>query len=91
MNRKKQSPKPEKPKPIKLPIIRHPVSVDCMIYDDDEAEFMLAIDNYKRRNKRLFPTCREILLIAKALGYRKVVPSVDLPRFTKGFHTVGDN
>ena len=40
--------------------------------NEDQFEFIMAIDEYKRANKRPFPSYTEILEIAKALGYRKV-------------------
>lgn len=40
-------------------------------YSGDEVEFMRALDEYKRRNHRNFPTCSEILEVLKGLGYRK--------------------
>ena len=40
--------------------------------DDEQFAFIMAIDEYKRANKRPFPSYTEILEIAKALGYRKV-------------------
>jgi len=39
-------------------------------YSDDEIEFLKAMDCYKKSHP--FPTCCEILAIAKSLGYRKV-------------------
>ena len=36
-----------------------------------ETEFMLAMDEYKRRTGRRFPTCSEVLAVAISLGYRK--------------------
>jgi len=39
---------------------------------DEQFEFLMAIDEYKRKNRRPFPTWTEILEIIKALGYRKV-------------------
>ncbi len=39
---------------------------------DEQFEFLMAIDQYKRANDRPFPTWTEILEIIKALGYRKV-------------------
>src|SRR5262245_39908152 len=38
-------------------------------YSDDEIEFMNALDDYKRRSGRMFPTCSEILEVVRALGY----------------------
>jgi len=39
---------------------------------DEQLEFLLAIDNYKRKNARPFPTWTEVLEVIKAIGYRKV-------------------
>ncbi len=41
-------------------------------YSDAEIEFMQALDDYKRRSNRMFPTCSEILEVLAELGYRKV-------------------
>jgi hypothetical protein len=41
-------------------------------YTNDEIEFMHALDEYKRANGRMFPTCSEILEVVRALGYVKV-------------------
>jgi hypothetical protein len=40
-------------------------------YTDAEVEFMHALDQYKRANGRMFPTCSEILEVIRALGYQK--------------------
>lgn len=40
-------------------------------YSDSEIEFMQALDEYKRRSGRMFPTCSEILEVLAELGYRK--------------------
>jgi hypothetical protein len=40
-------------------------------YTSDEIEFMGAMDEYKRRNGRMFPTCSEVLEVVKSLGYQK--------------------
>lgn len=39
---------------------------------DEQFEFIMAIDEYKRNNSRPFPTWTEVLEVIKALGYRKV-------------------
>ena len=39
---------------------------------DEQFEFLMAIDEYKRANARPFPTWTEVLEVIKALGYRKV-------------------
>jgi hypothetical protein len=39
---------------------------------DEQYEFLMAIDEYKRKNSRPFPTWTEVFEVIKALGYRKV-------------------
>jgi hypothetical protein len=39
---------------------------------DEQFEFLMAIDEYKRANAKPFPTWTEVLEVIKALGYRKV-------------------
>jgi hypothetical protein len=48
-------------------------------YTDDEISFMKAMDQYKRDNRRPFPTWSEVLEVLRALGYRKVAESTALP------------
>jgi hypothetical protein len=48
-------------------------------YSDDEAEFMKAMDRYKRENRRPFPTWSEVLEVMRSLGYRKVADPSPLP------------
>lgn len=43
-------------------------------YSGDEIEFMHALDEYKRANGRMFPTCSEILEVIRSLGYIKGSP-----------------
>ena len=40
-------------------------------YSVEEVEFMNAMDDYKRKNGRMFPTCSEVLEVIRALGYEK--------------------
>jgi len=42
---------------------------------DEQFEFVMAIDTYKRLNNRPFPTWTEVLEVVKQLGYRKVEAS----------------
>lgn len=42
-------------------------------YTQDEIEFMHALDEYKRKSGRMFPTCSEILEVIRDLGYVKPV------------------
>ena len=39
---------------------------------DEQFEFVMAVDTYKRVNNRPFPTLTEILEVVQALGYRKI-------------------
>jgi hypothetical protein len=53
-------------------------------YTPDEVEFMNALDEYKRKNGRMFPTCSEILEVIRSLGYVKasspaLIPSIEEP------------
>jgi hypothetical protein len=40
-------------------------------YSDAEVEFMQALDDYKRKSGRMFPTCSEILEVLVGIGYEK--------------------
>lgn len=48
-------------------------------YSDEEIVFMKAMDQYKRDNRRPFPTWSEVLEVLHALGYRKVAEPTALP------------
>ena len=39
---------------------------------DEQFQFLMAIDEYKKKNARPFPTWTEVLEIITALGYRKI-------------------
>lgn len=43
-------------------------------YNNDEIEFMHALDAYKRSAGRMFPTCSEILEVVRDLGYYRLTP-----------------
>jgi len=45
---------------------------------DEQFDFIMAIDKYKRVNDRPFPTWTEVLDVILALGYRKVAEPEDL-------------
>lgn len=47
-------------------------------YSLDEVEFMKAMDDYKRRSGRPFPTWSEVLEVVRSLGYLKTGPAVPL-------------
>ena len=44
-------------------------------YSVEEVEFMNAMDDYKRKNGRMFPTCSEVLEVIRSLGYVQVSPA----------------
>lgn len=48
-------------------------------YTANEVEFMRAMDQYKRDNRRPFPTWSEVLEVLHALGYRKVAAQTEMP------------
>ena len=50
---------------------------------DEQFEFLLAIDEYKRKNSKRFPTWTEVFEVIKALGYRKVAEPQSLQPFVK--------
>ena len=51
----------------------------------EQFEFLMAIDEYKKINSRPFPTWTEVLEVVKAIGYRKVAEAVALEEL----HAVG--
>src|SRR6476619_1943672 len=46
-------------------------------YNDEEIQFMQALEAYKRANGRMFPTCSEILEVVRGLGYVRLTPSTE--------------
>ena len=48
-------------------------------YSDEEITFMKAMDQYKRDNRRPFPTWSEVLEVLRAMGYRKVAAQSMMP------------
>jgi len=47
-------------------------------YSIDEVEFMRAMDDYKRKSGRPFPTWSEVLEVLMSLGYRKVAEPAEM-------------
>ena len=52
---------------------------------EEQFEFLMAIDEYKKINSRPFPTWTEVLEVVKAIGYRKVAEPVSIEKL----HTIG--
>jgi len=44
-------------------------------YSEDEVEFMNALEEYKRKSGRMFPTCSEVLEVIRGIGYAKLSPT----------------
>jgi hypothetical protein len=47
-------------------------------YSEEQVEFMKAMDLYKRRSGRQFPTWSEVLEVLQNLGYRKVATPTEI-------------
>jgi hypothetical protein len=47
-------------------------------YSDDEIDFMKAMDEYKRRSGRQFPTWSEVLEVLRNIGYRRVAEPTEI-------------
>ena len=47
--------------------------------NDEDTDFMKAMDRYKRENRRPFPTWSEVLEVMRSLGYRRVAEPTELP------------
>jgi hypothetical protein len=50
---------------------------------DEQFEFLMAIEEYKKKNTRPFPTWTEVLEVIKALGYRRVAEPQSLEKTKK--------
>lgn len=53
-------------------------------YSGDEVEFMRAMDDYKRKSGRPFPTWSEVLEVLVSIGYRKVAEPTVMEWKTNG-------
>lgn len=89
------APEPEKKERRKVQRRRQIDPTTCeRDYTDDEIEFMHALDEYKRANGRMFPTCSEILEVVRKLGYVKtdILPleTVSVEAETESEHETDD-
>ena len=48
-------------------------------YNEEEILFMKAMDQYKRDNRRPFPTWSEVLEVLRSMGYRKIAEAGAMP------------
>jgi hypothetical protein len=53
-------------------------------YTEEEREFLVAMDRYKRTARRPYPTWREVLRVLRSLGYRKVTTPSEAPPCDSG-------
>ncbi|MFK7779430.1 MAG: hypothetical protein QM501_15100 [Gimesia sp.] len=47
-------------------------------YSEPEVDFMKAMDEYKRKSGRQFPTWSEVLEVIHSMGYRKVAEPTEI-------------
>lgn len=52
-------------------------------YTPEELEFMQAISEYRKATRRRFPSCTEVLAVAKSLGYRKVADAISVEQLVQ--------
>ena len=58
----------------------HPATTVATVYEDDERDFLLAVEEFKSRTGRRFPLHTDILAIVKSLGFvRQVAPIMARP------------
>lgn len=43
------------------------------VYSDEDFAWLMAVERYQREHNRRYPDNKEILALAKSMGYRKVV------------------
>ncbi len=67
-SRRPPAPAPDPPRLVSGPEETYPGSD----YSDEEREFLVAMERYKRQNRRPYPTWREVLHVVHSLGYRRV-------------------
>lgn len=57
-------------------------------YSDDEREFLVAVDRYKREHHRPFPSWQEVFGVLVSLGYRKVAEPAPAKPFIRSAYDV---
>jgi len=51
----------------------HPATMISYVYDQDEHDFLLAVERFKSRTGRKFPTLADYLQIAKSIGFTRTL------------------
>jgi hypothetical protein len=59
---------------------RYPGTIDGENLSPEALEFAIAMERYMRDQRRRYPTWHEVLMVVRALGYRKVAEVVREPR-----------
>ena len=52
-------------------------------YTDEQRQFLRAMEEYKKVNRRQFPAYTEVLAVLASLGYRQVAQVIALPKFKR--------
>lgn len=60
-------------------------------YTDDELEFMNAMQRFKERTGKSFPTCAEVIKVAVSLGYRKTLIDEDVELIDEDAELIGED
>lgn len=53
-------------------------------YTDEEREFIVAMERWKKKTRRRFPSFSDCLAVLKSLGYRRVAEPTELPKYLHG-------
>lgn len=69
--------------------LRNPTTTEPK-YTDEEFRFLMAMKDYKERNRRPYPTWREVLAVVLSLGYRRVAEPGPTPEFLRGYRRKGE-
>lgn len=70
--------------------VQDPTTVEIPDYTEDHLEFINAMKDYQRENKRRFPSWSEAFEVLRSLGYRKVAEKSKLPTLTNREHWTND-
>lgn len=56
----------------------HPATAAQKLYDDDESDYLKALDRFRTRTGTRFPTAVEMLAVAREVGYVRLPPGTRL-------------
>ena len=87
--KRKRKPKEDEDNPLELGRsqgVRRPewlLNAENGEHDEDQVEFMKAMEEFKKKNNKPFPTWSEVLHVIKSLGYRKPEHESKLDKYLK--------